>query len=116
MASVEEICDDIVLINKSKKILDGNITEVKNRFKKHRFIVEIEKNDRLNDVNLPHYFKLISQTEKPYSEVFDIQLSPDTASNELLTYFMEKGAILSFQELLPSMNDIFIEQVTQSNS
>ena len=115
MASVEEICDNIVLINKSKKILDGNITEVKNRFKKHRFIVEIEKNDRLNDLNLPHYFKLISQTQKPYSEVFDIQLLPDTASNELLTYFMEKGTILSFQELLPSMNDIFIEQVTGNN-
>jgi ABC-2 type transport system ATP-binding protein len=112
MASVEEICDDIVLINKSRKILDGNINEVKNRFKKNRFILEIEKNDRLQELTLPHHFTIINQTEKPHSVVFDIQLLAHISSNELLTFFMEKGIILSYQELLPSMNDIFIEQVT----
>ena len=115
MASVEEICDDIVLINKAKKVLSGNITEVKNRFKKHRFIIEIEKNNNITEVNLPSHFSLISQTESPYSVVFEIQLLPNTASNELLTCFMEQGNIIAFQELLPSMNDIFIEQVTQVN-
>jgi len=115
MASVEEICDDIVLINRAKKILDGNITEIKNRFKKHRFVIEIEKNDRGNDIDLPRHLKLISQTEKPHTVVFDIQLLSNISSNELLVYFMEKGTIVSFQELLPSMNDIFIEQVTLNN-
>ena len=113
MASVEEICDDIVLINKSKKILNGNITDIKNRFKKHRFVIEIEKNN--NELNLPHHFTLISQTEKPTSELFEIQLLPDTNSKELLTFFMEKENIISYQELLPSMNDIFIEQVNLHN-
>ena len=113
MASVEEICDDIVLINKSKKILDGNITEIKNHFKKHRFIIEIEKNN--NELTLPHHFTLISHTEKPKSELFEIQLLPDTDSKELLTFFMEKENIISFQELLPSMNDIFIDQVNRHN-
>ena len=112
MASVEEICDDIVLINKSKKILEGNITEVKNRFKKHRFIIEIENNSRIAEFNLPHYFNLISKNEKQYSTVFEIQMLQETPSNEILTYFMKQGTIVSFQELLPSMNDIFIEQVT----
>jgi len=115
MASVEEICDDIVLINKSKKILDGNITEVKNRFKKHRFVIEIEKHDRLNDIDLPPYIKLISQTEKAHAAIFDLQLLSNISSNELLAFFMEKGTIVSFQELLPSMNDIFIEQVNSYN-
>ena len=115
MASVEEICDDIVLINKSKKILEGNIFDVKNRFKKHRFIIEIEKKHSTNEINLPNHFTLISQTEKPHSEVFEIQLLSNTPSNELLTFFMNKGDIRSFQELLPSMNDIFIEQVNFSN-
>jgi ABC-2 type transport system ATP-binding protein len=114
MASVEEICDDIVLINKSKKILDGNIAEIKNRFKKHRFVIEIEKHDRLTEMGLPNHFILISQTEKPHSVVFDLQLSGNISSNELLTFFMEKGGIVSFHELLPSMNDIFIEQVTNN--
>jgi ABC-2 type transport system ATP-binding protein len=114
MASVEEICDDIVLINKSKNILEGNITELKNRFKKHRFVIEIEKNNSLNDINLPHYFTLLAQTETTHSTIFDIHILPETSSNELLSYFMEKDTIISFQELLPSMNDIFIEQVKNS--
>jgi len=115
MASVEEICDDIVLINKSRKILNGNITEVKNRFKKHRFVIEIEKIDRLNDIVLPDYIELISQTEKAHTAIFDLQLLSNSPSNELLTFFIEKGNIVSFQELLPSMNDIFIEQVNSYN-
>ena len=115
MASVEEICDDIVLINKSKKILEGNITEVKNRFKKHRFAIEIEKNDRLANIDLPNYVELISQTEKAHATIFDMQLLTNISPNELLTYFIEKGNIISFQELLPSMNEIFIEQVNSYN-
>jgi ABC-2 type transport system ATP-binding protein len=115
MASVEEICDDIVLINKSKKILSGNIADVKNRFKKHHFVIEIERKDRWNDTDLPNHIQLISKTEKQHSVVFDIQLLSHISPNELLTYFMEKGNIISFQELLPSMNDIFIEQVTLTN-
>ena len=115
MASVEEICDDIVLINKSKKILEGNISEVKNRFKKHRFVIEIEKHDRLTNIELPNYVELISQTEKAHATIFDMQLLTNISPNELLTYFIEKGNIISFQELLPSMNEIFIEQVNSYN-
>jgi len=116
MASVEEICDDIVLINKAKKVLSGNISEVKNRFKKHRFIIEIEKNSEGDDIPLlPSPFTLLSQSKKNSSAVFEIQLQPNTSSKELLTYFMEQGNIISFQELLPSMNDIFIEQVNYYN-
>jgi len=115
MASVEEICDDIVLINKAKKILNGNIADVKNRFKKHRFIIEIEKGSESVDINLPHYFTIQSQKETPHSIAFEIQLLPNSSSNELLTFFMKQGNIISFQELLPSMNDIFIEQVSRNN-
>jgi len=115
MASVEEICDDIVLINKAKKILNGNIADLKNRFKRHRFIIEIEKNDSAGSLDLPHCFTLISQTEKTYSVFYEIQLLSNASSNELLTFFMKQGNIISFQELLPSMNDIFIEQVNRYN-
>ena len=113
MASVEEICDDIVLINKSKKVLNGNIAEIKTRFKKHRFIIEIEKNN--NELNLPPYLSLISQTENLQSTVFEIQLMQNTSPNELLTFFMNNGNIISFHERLPSMNDIFIDQVNLHN-
>jgi len=92
--------------------LEGNITEVKNRFKKHRFIIEVENNSQNAEFNLPHYFNLISKNEKQHSTVFEIQMLQETPSNEILTYFMKQGTIVSFQELLPSMNDIFIEQVT----
>jgi ABC-2 type transport system ATP-binding protein len=115
MASVEEICDDIVLINKSRKILEGNIADLRNRFKKNRFVVELEKNIALNDSIFPHYIKLISQKEKTHSTIFDINILSETSSNEMLAFFMEKSNIVSFQELFPSMNDIFIEQVNISN-
>jgi len=111
MASVEEICDNIGLINKSRKILEGNIFELKTQFKKHRFMIEMERNNFSHDIHLPHYFKLVSLIEKSHSLVYEIQISPETHSNELLTCFIEKGAIISFQEMLPSMNEIFIEQV-----
>jgi len=114
MASVEEICDDIVLINKSKKILEGNITELKNRFKKHRYIIEIEKFYKLIDIEFPNYMNIISTTEKKDSTIYDIQVLSGNA-NELLTFFMNHGTVVSFQELLPSMNDIFIEQVKNSD-
>jgi len=110
MASVEEICDDIVLINKAKVILEGNITEVKNRFKNNRFSIEIEKFYRLMDIEFPDNIAMIATTEKSHSTLFDIQLLSGNA-NDLLTFFMNHGTIISFQELLPSMNDIFIEQV-----
>jgi ABC-2 type transport system ATP-binding protein len=112
MASVEEICDDIVLINKSKKILNGNITEIKNRFKNHRFIIEIEKDNTSQEIEIPHHFTLVSNTKKTHSEIFEIQLSPNTSSNELINYFMEKGTMVSFHELLPSMNEIFLLAVS----
>jgi len=115
MASVEEICDDIVLINKSKKILEGSITEIKNRFKKHHFFIEVEKNNTFTDMDFPNHFTLLSRYEKPQSIIFDVQVRHDISSNELLIYFMEKGTILSFYELLPSLNDIFIEQVKFNN-
>ena len=114
MASVEEICDDIVLINKSKKILEGNITELKNRFKKNRYIIEIEKFYKLTDIEFPNYINLISTTEKKDSTIYDIQVLSGNA-NELLTFFMNQGTVVSFQELLPSMNDIFIEPVKNSD-
>jgi ABC-2 type transport system ATP-binding protein len=114
MASVEEICDDIVLINKAKKILEGNISEVRNRFKKHRFIIEIEKNNSKTDIQLPHYYHLIHQTEKAHSTTYEIQIQQEKASNELLSFFTKNGTIISYQERLPSMNDIFIEQVKNS--
>jgi len=108
MASVEEICDDIVLINKSKKILNGTISELKNRFKKNRFVIETDKMDT-TEIKLPHYCNLISQTEKEHTTLFDIQLFSPASPNELLSFFIDKGIpIHAFQELLPSMNEIFI--------
>ena len=111
MGSVEEICDEIVLINKAHKILEGKLSEIKEKFKHHLFEIEI---GLYNDVVLsefPHEITLKNRSEKGSHTLFTLKLKEDFSSNMLLNFMMGKGIIHSFKEILPSMNDIFIDQV-----
>ena len=105
MEQVEEICDHIVLVNKGKKILDGTLVNIKNEFKENIY--------SLGAGNLP------AQISSPLFEVvknepdkLSIRLNDNTRQNEVLQYFInEKAAIYSFNEVLPSLNEIFIKLV-----
>lgn len=116
MASVEEICDEIVLINKAHKILEGNLYEVKNRFKKNQYSFEIQSADVATlTEQLQTHFELLQQQILPHSIRYLIKI-PDTRHvNELLQLLMPYGSLVSFQEVLPTMNEIFIEQVESFN-
>lgn len=107
MEQVEEICNRIVLVNKGKKILDGELTEIKNDFKEHIFKVGFEK--------LPESFQGESfdlRTANGNAWVIHIRdgFSPAAVLRELLA---RDCAILSFNEILPSLNEIFIKQVEE---
>lgn len=106
MEQVEEICDDIALINNGKKILEGKVTEVKQQFKKNMFsVVHSTGNTFVENEK----FKILESKENEW--IF--QLSEQTSSKELLKYLLETNVdIVSFNEILPSLNEIFIEQVT----
>ena len=115
MSSVEEICDEIVLINKACKILEGKLSDVKEKFKHHLFEIEITLNDNITLTEFPHEIALVNRQEKTGHTLFTLKLNESFLSNMLLSFMMEKGTIHSFKEILPSMNDIFIDQVKHYN-
>ena len=105
MEQVEEICDHIVLVNKGQKILDGTVTEIKNQFKENIFQVGAQTNAH----NLMTY---IFEVIKHQPEKLLIKLQHDSTTNDVLKFFIDQNiAINSFNEVLPSLNDIFIKLV-----
>lgn len=115
MASVEEICDEIALINRAQKILEGNIHDVKNRFKKNIYAIEMASGSRDMEPLLQDRYELIEKQINPSSVGYSVRITDANQVNGLLELFMENGSILSFREVLPTMNEIFIEQVQTFN-
>tara|TARA_B100000795_G_scaffold141629_1_gene106058 strand:+ start:16421 stop:17323 length:903 start_codon:yes stop_codon:yes gene_type:complete len=107
MESVEELCDHIALIDKSKKILDGPINEIKEKYKQQIYTVDFSSN-KLDFLNtLPDHLKLIS-TNKAGAE---IQIQNDSNSSDLLRFLLDRSDIKGFKEKIPSVNEIFIRTV-----
>lgn len=107
MEQVEEICDHIALVNKGTKILDGTVTQVKQDFKDNLFRITF------NNPVLPEHLAidLFELKDKKEKEV-TLKLHSYASNNEVLQYFINKGlSIESFNEQLPSLNDIFIKLV-----
>ncbi|HNW99377.1 MAG TPA: ATP-binding cassette domain-containing protein [Bacteroidales bacterium] len=111
MASVEELCDDIALINKSKKILDGSVKDIRKQFKTDIYEFELENFSGNLETIMNGKFKLIE--EKPEGEITRIKIKTNKgiSQNELIHSILPFAQILSFHEIIPSMNDIFISQV-----
>lgn len=110
MEQVEEICTDIVLINSGKKVLEGEVNHVKEQFKDNLFRIEFD--GKLPDGISSEKFKVIEDTESELT----IKIDPDYDSNEILKALLNSGLhIKSFNEILPSLNEIFIKQV-ETNS
>jgi ABC-2 type transport system ATP-binding protein len=116
MASVEEICDEIALINRSKKILEGKIGNLKQQFKQHQF--EIQLADCEDDVKekLSQHYTILSHRQKDEKQIFMLKTDDHTSPNQLLETVLPLGKVIAFNEFLPSMNEIFIQQVQHSNS
>jgi ABC-2 type transport system ATP-binding protein len=107
MEQVEEICDHIALVNKGQKILDGTVQNIKQDFKENLFKVKFSEKIQAEHLAV-HLFEVKQKTEK---EVI-IKLDPGFSNNDVLQYFIHKGlAIESFNEILPSLNEIFIRLV-----
>jgi len=106
MEQVEEICDHIILVNKGKKILDGTVAGVKQQFKEHLFTIGSDQN--LDETSSPGLFEVIGTGE----HTIKIKITPGTDTNHVLRSFMDRGIIINqFNEVLPSLNDIFIKLV-----
>lgn len=110
MEQVEEICDQIILVNKGKKILDGTVSNVKQQFKQHRF--NIATDGELN-LNSSHLYEIVQQKQDSAL----IQLKEGAQPNDVLQSVMQSGnRIIHFSEVLPSLNEIFISLVETTPS
>ncbi|MCL4165770.1 UNVERIFIED_CONTAM: hypothetical protein GTU68_013723 [Idotea baltica] len=118
MESVEEMCDEIALIDKSNKILDGKLDDVKREFRTNTFQVglktanakEVEHSLKENFEVSPADFKLLSE-----GLTLNVKLVNGNSSNDLLSFLTNRGEVQHFVELIPSANDIFIQAI-QKNS
>lgn len=112
MESVEELCDYIALINKSKKVLEGKKQDIKDKYKSNTFSIQF--NGELNEEFKT--FSIISEITNLDGRKFAVLKAFDSAkSNEILKELLPKIEIKSFKEDEASMNDVFINAVQSSN-
>ena len=116
MASVEEVCDRIALINRSHKILEGRVDEIRNSFHANLYEVVLETQEKADDFLGRDLEVLdVQPLEKPGRLSLKLKMTQGNATNALLQHLMAHGQVCAFKEVLPSMNDIFIQTVKQAN-
>lgn len=114
MESVEELCEDIALINKSNKILDGKLDNIKAKFKSNTFEIAVNTSniDHLKN-QLNTLYNISTPTFKTLGDNLrlNINLKPTQKSNELLKLLNDNGEVIHFKEVIPSASEIFINSV-----
>ena len=105
MEQVEEICDEIILINKGKKILDGSVKQVKQDSKENIFKVGF---DHLPEHFENNIFSIVNTRDNFLTVKINEGYNPATVLKEFLNH---RASIISFNEILPTLNDIFIKKV-----
>ena len=114
MESVEELCEDIALINKSNKILDGKLDNIKAKFKSNTFEIAVNTS---NVDHLKNQLNTLYNTSTPTFKTLgdnlrlNINLKPTQKSNELLKILNNNGDVIHFKEVIPSASEIFINSV-----
>ncbi len=116
MSSVEELCDHIALINKSEKILDGSVKEIKKSYRTNLFEIEFSNEQCNPRTLLPANFEIIEQHKDDGKISVRIKIPESVSPNDLLKLFLPETEIYSFNEILPTMNDIFIRKVNEFNN
>ena len=112
MDSVERLCENIALINKSQVVLSGNINQIRKQFSSHKYIVTLKDYDPLllNDFHCANLLNIKQENNITHAE---FTLKDNSTSNDLLSELIQKSTILKFEEQLPSMNDIFLKTVNK---
>ena len=114
MESVEELCENIALINKSNKILDGNLDEIKKNFKTNTFEVAVNTPDAKD---LQNKLKLEYETSAPTFRTIgdnlrmNVKLAFGQSSVKLVNFLNKNSRLIHFKEVIPNVNEIFIESV-----
>lgn len=112
MESVEELCTHIALINKSKKLLEGPVRDIRRSYRNNVFELEFESTPFMPDFGSVNVLK-----QEPHGDLtkITVKLNSPQDTNAFLQRVIPQVSIQSFREVLPSMNDIFIQKVSQAN-
>ncbi len=116
MESVEEMCDHIALINKSHKLVDGEISAIKRQYKSNTYQVGLEVSDKEKAFQMiSSKFKAAKTNFKSINSELQVSIKIDehNSANDLLSYLISIGKVNHFLEVVPSVNDIFIKTVTE---
>ena len=114
MESVEELCEDIALINKSNKILDGKLDDIKRRFKSNTFEVGVDStNPDILNKELESRYELSSPSFKTIGDnlKLNVKLKDNQNSEDLIKLLNQNSRVIHFKEVIPSANDIFINSI-----
>lgn len=111
MESVEQLCTHIALINKSKKILDGALKNLRNQFKSNLYEVRY-KGHPVGFANSLWGFELITNKQEEEHQHAVIKIPEGVQTNQLLQSLISEVEVIGFNEIIPSMNDIFINSVS----
>lgn len=111
MESVEEMCDYVALINQSKKVLDGKVFDVREKFKKNIFGITLSDVDSEKFENFRKEFYINEFNTQ--NQLVSFELKNDNDQHLLLNELMKIGKIRSFDEKIPSMNEVFINAVAK---
>lgn len=115
MESVEEMCDYIALIHKSNKLIEGKLSDVKKQYRTHKFQVGIVSGNVEGLMyDLTQKFTVGQTNFKSLNEDLKLEIDLGNRSqNELLEVLLKNGQVTHFTENIPSVNDIFIQTVSQ---
>ena len=114
MESVEELCDDIVLIHESKKILEGNLDDIKRAYKTNTFEVGLmTEHSAVLKQTIEAKFKVSTANFKSLNNdlKLNISLGANQTPNDLLAFLTAQSQVLHFKELIPNASDIFIQTI-----
>ena len=113
MNSVEELCDNIALINKSEVVLSGEVNEIRKSYRTNTFQIEFESTNSCDFQNAN--YSIIEKTIHHNKTTLKVQTIGTYSQKQLLTNFLEQVNIIAFYEIFPSMNDVFIKCVSCAN-
>ncbi|MCD9616574.1 ABC transporter ATP-binding protein [Chryseobacterium gleum] len=110
MESVEEMCDYVALINNSKKIIDGRVFDVREKFKKNIFGITLSEVNNDQFENFRNKYEIFNLSNENNLVSFD--LKNEESQNNILLDLVRVGKVRSFDERIPSMNEVFINAVS----
>ena len=111
MEQVEEICQEIALINKGKNILQGTVSDIKQDYKSNRFYLKTDADLSKNDLKSFDIHNIVINND---TSSIEFAVESQNEANRVLKFVIDRGnAILDFHEILPSLNQIFIQAVAE---